>query len=155
MLDFPLRLFGFWPLLSTAIMPKTTMMTRTLLIVFGMGFIPVCAAEQDEPNPLPEKVDRLLRKMSDHLAKAETFAFEAELLFDEVRVAALCGRTRLLREQTTGTPHHQHNQEQQRYPGPPVARAPTMTGRRSAMTTLAGLLVRRRWGTDSKRDAAA
>ena len=55
-----------------------------LMLAFALGSVPSIAVAQDEANPLPEKVDGLLKKMSEHLAKAQTFALEADILFDEV-----------------------------------------------------------------------
>ena len=56
----------------------------TLLLALAFGATAFSAHAQEKANPLPEKVDKLLKKISDHLAKAETFALEADILFDEV-----------------------------------------------------------------------
>jgi hypothetical protein len=76
------------------------------LLALGIGSMPFFAAAQDEASPLPEKVDSLLRKMSDHLAKAETFAFEAEILFDEVLDSGVliqrAGNLKLLAQRPNG-----------------------------------------------------
>jgi hypothetical protein len=60
--------------------------------------------------PLPEKVDALLRKMSDHLAGAKAFAFEAEILSDEVLDSGLlvqrAGNLTLLAQRPNGLRAH-------------------------------------------------
>lgn len=51
---------------------------------FGATTLVARAGAEDQDNPLPVRVDKILRKMSDRLAQAETFVLEANILFDEV-----------------------------------------------------------------------
>lgn len=53
-------------------------------MTLAFGATVMSGRAQDEPAPLPEKVDSLVKKMSDHLAEAKTFALEADIVFDEV-----------------------------------------------------------------------
>jgi hypothetical protein len=55
-----------------------------LTLAFGAATLAAHAEAEEKANPLPPRVDKLLRKMSDRLAQAETFALEARILFDEV-----------------------------------------------------------------------
>ncbi len=60
-----------------------------LTLAFGVTAFFASAADEEQDNSLSPRVDELMRKMSDHLVKAQTFSMEAKILVDEVLESGL------------------------------------------------------------------
>jgi hypothetical protein len=93
-------------------------MLPAFLFAFALSCVPFSALAQEQADPLPEKVDSLLKKMSDHLAQAETFALEADILFDEVLDSGLlvqrAAKLKLLAQRPNGLRAHYKSDTEER-----------------------------------------